>query len=430
MKKAFYHCDIFTLDHEKIIKDGMIITEDEKIAYIGKMEEERLQDCEETYNWSGKWVMPGLVNSHVHIVMNILRGVGDDMLLHPWLTEKIWPLEAKFTTDLAITSSKAAIVEMIKSGTTLFNDMFNPIGLDVFKLYEAVKDTGMKGNLAYTLFSNDKGDEAIAKEAYDMAQYIKKDRSLIRTTVAPHSPYSCSEELLRSSVSIAKELDLPLHIHVSETEKEMNDCLNEHKATPVQYLADLGFYEQPTIFAHGVVLTDEDVALLNEKGTSIAHNPISNLKLGSGVADISRLNRAGVNVAIATDSVASNNNLDMFEEMRTAALLQKGTHKTPEAMPAYSMLKMATLNGAKALGYEDTGVLKEGYKADFISIDPRDKVHLQPLENASSHLLYAASGKDVSDSVINGNVVMENRVLLTLDEERIIYDLNYYYKTL
>ena len=146
MKKAFYHCDIFTLDHEKIIKDGMIITEDEKIAYIGKMEEERLQDCEETYNWSGKWVMPGLVNSHVHIVMNILRGVGDDMLLHPWLTEKIWPLEAKFTTDLAITSSKAAIVEMIKSGTTLFNDMFNPIGLDVFKLYEAVKDTGMKGN--------------------------------------------------------------------------------------------------------------------------------------------------------------------------------------------------------------------------------------------------------------------------------------------
>ncbi|MFC7439618.1 amidohydrolase [Laceyella putida] len=428
MKKAFTHCRIFTLDEQGTeYENGCIIVNDDTIEYIGEHHDAFVQACDEQIDWTGKWVMPGLVNSHVHIVMNILRGSAEDLSLHRWLNEKIWPLESKFTTEIAEVSALAAMIEMIKSGTTTFNDMYNPIGFDCLHLYETIKQVGLKGFFSYSLFSSTGSDRAEADtlaKARETAKHIQRDGSLISTMIAPHSPYACSTSLLRKSAELAAELGLRLHIHVSETEREVELIRSQYGLTPVQYLRELGFFQAPTIFAHGVVLDERDRDILLETETTIAHNPVSNLKLGSGIADITALTRLGVNVAIATDSVASNNNLDMFEELRIAALLQKGVRKNPELIPVDEILRMATHNGANGLGLSQTGMLKQGYAADFITIHPADKIHLTPFTHALSHLVYSASGKDVQDSVVNGKFVMRDKQLLTLDEEHISWELN------
>lgn len=428
MKTIFINGTFFTMDKEnQIFENGMMIVQDQLISYIGPHSEEQLADADQVVNLGGKWIMPGLVNAHSHIVMTLLRGIGDDMLLKPWLETKIWPIESQFTTEIASVSTQFGILEMLKSGTTTFSDMFNPNGIDAGAVMETIGETGMRGAFSYTIFSL--GTEKEQKANLVGAEQFSKNYKTfadgrLTTMVAPHSPYACTPEAIVESARIAKENDLMVHIHVSETDFEILDIEKRYGFRPVEHLRRLGLFDQPTVMAHGVVLNDEERAILKQHDVRVAHNPISNLKLGSGIADIVSLLDAGIKVGVATDGVASNNNFDMFEEMRTAALLQKGIYKDATKFPAQTALAMATRMGAEAIGMGHTGSLEVDKKADFISIYPYNKEHLQPLSEAYSHLLYAARGNDVCDVYIDGKMVVKDGCSLTIDEEKVIAEVN------
>lgn len=426
--KAFYNGTFFTMDEENIVyKDGLMLVDKGEIMYIGPFIEEIFHQASEKVNLHGKWVMPGLVNTHSHIVMTILRGIGDDMLLKPWLETKIWPLEQKFTPEIGVMSSLLGILEMVKSGTTTFSDMFNPNRIDADAIMEALARTGIRGAFSHTIFSF--GTKEEQRQNLDEAERFAKTykqfaEGRLTTMVAPHSPYTCTPEALEEAARIAKEENLFAHIHLSETEGEVEHILKQYGARPVEHVRRSQLFDQPTVIAHGVVLNDEDRNILKQYDVRVAHNPISNLKLGSGIADIAKLLDTGIKVGIATDSVASNNNFDLFEEARTAALLQKGTYKDPTKMNAQTVLAMATRLGAEAIGMSHTGSLEKGKRADFITINASSKPHLQPMSEAYSHLLYAANGQDVADVFIDGKQIVKNRECLTIDEEKIIAEVN------
>ena len=428
LNTAYVNGHFFTIDESsRQYKNGMMVVSGDIIDYIGAHSGERLAAADRVVDLGGKWVMPGLVNVHSHIVMTILRGIGDDMLLKPWLETKIWPMEAKFTPEIASVSTRLGILEMLKSGTTTFSDMFNPNGIDLDGIMQEIADTGIRGAFSHTIFSL--GTERQQRDNIASAErFAKQFRSFadgrLTTMVAPHSPYACTPAALEESARIAAENGLMVHIHVSETDLEIRDIESRYGVRPVEHLRRLGVLDQPTVMAHGVVLNEEERAILHQYDVRVAHNPISNLKLGSGVADVAALLEAGVKVGIATDSTASNNNLDMFEEMRTAALLQKGIYKDASKLPAETVLALATRVGAEVIGMGHTGSLEAGKKADFITIDPSDKPHLQPLEQAFSHLLYAASGRDVCDVYVGGAAVVRDGSCLTIDEEKILAEAN------
>lgn len=428
LKKAYVNATFFTMDREnKVFENGMMIVHDQAISYIGPHSDEHLVDIDEVVDLHGKWVMPGLVNTHSHILMTILRGIGDDMLLKPWLETQIWPIESKFTTEIASVSAQLGILEMVKSGTTTFSDMFNPIGIDADAVMPVIGDTGIRGAFSYTIFSfgTEKEQQANLTGAEQFSKTFKTFADgRLTTMVAPHSPYACSPEAIAESARISKENNLMVHIHVSETDFEVMDIEKRYGVRPVEHLRRLGLFDQKTVMAHGVVLSDEERAILKQYDVRVAHNPISNLKLGSGIADVISLLDAGIKVGIATDGVASNNNFDMFKETRTAALLQKGINKDATKLTAQTALAMATRIGAEAIGMGHTGSLEAAKKADFITIDPYDKPHLQPLSQAYSHLLYAASGSDVCDVYIDGKMIVKNGSCLTIDEEKVMAEAN------
>ncbi|OAH58694.1 5-methylthioadenosine deaminase [Domibacillus aminovorans] len=428
MKTIYVNATFFTMDTEnQIFENGMMIVQNQSILYIGQHSADRLIGADQVVDLGGKWVLPGLVNTHSHIVMTLLRGIGDDMLLKPWLETRIWPIESQFTTEIASVSAQLGILEMLKSGTTTFSDMFNPNGIDPDAVMHTIDETGIRGAFSYTIFSF--GTEKEQKANLTGAEQFSKSYKMgadgrLTTMVAPHSPYACTPEALVESARIAKENDLMVHIHVSETDLEVSDIEKRYGVRPVEHLRSLGLFDQPTVIAHGVVLNDEERAILKQHDVRVAHNPISNLKLGSGIADIVSLLDAGIKVGIATDGVASNNNFDMFEETRTAALLQKGFYKDATKFPTQTALSMATRVGAEVIGMGYTGSLETAKKADFITIYPYDKERLQPLSEAYSHLLYAACGSDVCDVYIDGKMVVKDGCCLTIDEEKVIAEVN------
>lgn len=434
MKTIYVNATFFTMDKEnRIFKNGMMVVQDELISYIGERSEELLTDVDQVVDLAGKWVMPGLVNTHSHILMTLLRGIGDDMLLKPWLETKIWPIEKQFTTKIASVSAQLGILEMVKSGTTTFSDMFNPYGIEPSTVMETISETGIRGAFSYSIFSF--GTEKEQKMNLMSAEQFSKNYKMfangrLTTMVAPHSPYACTPETLIETARIAKENELMIHIHVSETDFEILDIETRYGNRPVEHLRKLGIFDQLTVMAHGVILNDEERAILKQHDVRVAHNPISNLKLGSGIADVVSLLQAGVKVGIATDSTASNNNLDMFEEVRTAALLQKGIYKDATKFSAQTALTLATRGGAEVIGMEHTGSLEANKKADYITIYPYDKEHLQPISTAYSHLLYAARGSDVCDVYIDGNAIVKNGRCLTIDEEKVIAEANRLQNTL
>ncbi|GGI15054.1 amidohydrolase family protein [Gottfriedia solisilvae] len=428
MKTIYINATFFTMDKEnRIFSNGMMIVQNRSIIYIGERNEELLADADQVVDLIGKWVMPGLVNTHSHILMTLLRGIGDDMLLKPWLETKIWPIEKQFTSEIASVSAQLGILEMLKSGTTTFSDMFNPNGIDPNVVMETIAETGIRGAFSYSIFSF--GTEQEQKMNLIGAEQFSKDYKnfadgRLTTMVAPHSPYACSPEALIESARIAKENDLMIHIHVSETDYEILDIETRYGNRPVEHLRKLGIFDQLTVMAHGVVLNDEERAILKQYDVRVAHNPISNLKLGSGIADVVGLLDAGIKVGIATDSTASNNNLDMFEEVRTAALLQKGIYKDATKFSAQTALTLATRGGAEVIRMGHTGSLEVNKKADFITIYPYNKEHLQPITAAYSHLLYSARGSDVCDVYIDGKTIVKDGKCLSIDEEKVIYESN------
>lgn len=362
--------------------------------------------------------MPGLVNCHTHSAMTLLRGIRDDSNLHEWLEDYIWPAESQFTAEVTTKAVQFALAEMLLSGTTTFNDMYNPHGVDIKQVYQAVRQSGMRCYFSPTLFTSpaETAEETLIRTRAIIEEILSYDDKDFQVMVAPHSPYACDEDLLKGSVDLARELDLKLHIHVAETQNENKIILERYGKRPLAFLKGLGCLEQPAIFAHGVELNSSEIADLANSPVSIAHNPISNLKLASGVAPVTNLLAAGVTVGLATDSVASNNNLDMFEEGRTAALLQKMRVGDASQFTIEQALKALTIEGAKALGLEDKiGSLEVGKQADFIAIQPKGRIHLYPLENMLSHLVYAVKGSDVQDVYIAGKQVVRDGQVLTVN---------------
>ena len=417
--KAYININLVTCDSEfHVYREGLLVVEDDRIAYCGPYDQAWLAKCSETVDYEGAWIMPGLVNCHTHSAMTLLRGIRDDSNLHEWLEDYIWPAESLFTAEVTTKAVQFALAEMLLSGTTTFNDMYNPHGVDIKQVYQAVRQSGMRCYFSPTLFTSpaETAEEILIRTRAIIEEILSYDDKNFQVMVAPHSPYACDKDLLKGSVDLARELDLKLHIHVAETQNENKIILERYGKRPLAFLKGLGYLEQPAIFAHGVELNSSEIADLANSPVSIAHNPISNLKLASGVAPVTNLLAAGVTVGLATDSVASNNNLDMFEEGRTAALLQKMRVGDASQFTIDQALKALTIEGAKALGLEDKiGSLEVGKQADFIAIQPKGRIHLYPLENMLSHLVYAVKGSDVQDVYIAGRQIVRDGQVLTVN---------------
>jgi 5-methylthioadenosine/S-adenosylhomocysteine deaminase len=371
----------------------------------------------------GGIIMPGLVNTHTHAAMTCFRGLADDLPLMTWLHDHIFPAEARLTSEVVYQGTRLACAEMILSGTTTFCDMY----LFEDAVAHAAREAGIRavvGEVLYDFPSPNYGPvEAGLKYTESLIRKWRND-SLITIAVEPHSAYLCSPDLLIKAKAIADEHGAPMVIHLSESEHEVAQLREKYGRTPVEHLAEIGFLGPRLIADHCVAVTEKDIALLKAFDVKVAHNPESNMKLASGIAPVPELLRRGITVGIGTDSCVSNNNLDLFQEMDTAAKLHKVQTLDPTVMDAPTVVRMATIDGARVLGLEDQiGSLERGKKADIIIIDIRQP-HLVPMYNIYSHLVYAVSGHDVVTAMVNGRVLMEDRVLTTLDVETVMEDVN------
>jgi len=366
--------------------------------------------------------MPGLVNAHTHSSMTLLRNFADDLGLEEWLFNRIFPMEAKLGPEDIYWGTMLAIAEMIKSGTTCFADMY----LHMDEVARAVLETGIRANISKgPLVSNFRGKPGISVDTDGCTEFFKswngKGNGRIKTCVEIHSVYLYDEQSLREAAVLAKQLNAGVHIHVLETETERNNSIKMYGMDPAEACLAFGIFDVPVIAAHCIHLSDRDMEILKDRKVNAVHNPSSNLKLGSGIAGVPEMLKKGINVCLGTDGAASNNNLNMFEEMHLAALLHKGVGKDPTLMKAEQVLKMATVNGASALGFgNDTGMIKESMKADLILLNI-DKPHLCPVNNPVSAVVYSAQASDVDTVIIDGRIVMENRELKTIDEEMVKY---------
>jgi 5-methylthioadenosine/S-adenosylhomocysteine deaminase len=373
---------------------------------------------------AGHVVMPGLVNAHTHAAMTCFRGIADDLELMEWLNQYIFPAEAKnVDPELVYWGGLLACIEMIRSGTTTFCDMY------IFEdeTAKAASLAGMRCLLGEVLFDfpspNFKTPNEGLSYTKDLIEKWAGD-PLVRISVKPHALYTCSEDLLKKSRALAERYRVPLSLHLLETKSERDGLQEKLGRSPVRYLRDIGLLNENVVAFHCVWLTPEDIEMFARAGAKAVHNPESNMKLASGVAPVPDMQAAGITVALGTDGCASNNNLDMFQEMDTAAKLHKAFRLDPTVMSAGTVLNMATRDGARALGMgEEVGSLRPGMKADVITVD-FNSPHLTPVYSEHSHLVYCAAGSDVDTVVINGRIVMKDRKLLTVDEAEVMERVN------
>lgn len=395
-----------------------ILIQDGKIAEISDTistsADEKI-DCRE------KVILPGLINSHTHVAMNILRGVGDDLQLMDWLSKEIWPREKKLTENDVHIGSKLAICESIRSGTTCINDMYFHMDL----VTDAVEESGIRAVLGYGMIDlgdfEAKGQEELKEAKRFTKKLIEKKNPLLRPAICPHAPHTCSKKLLEESAKLAKEQRQILHIHCAETRAELAHTLKEYRLRPVQLLEKTGCLTDSSILAHGVYVSKSEFRTLKKSGASIAHCPASNLKLaGGGAAPIPQFIIEDVNLSIGTDSAASNNSLSVLESAKMGALEQKNFHFDASAIKADDYLKMCLEGGARALGLR-SGKIKKGYDADLIFID-KNQPNIVPFTNNAGWLLYSFTNSNVADSMVGGRWVMKDRVILTLDEAKVLKD--------
>ncbi|NJE43077.1 amidohydrolase family protein [Thermococcus sp. GR6] len=400
----------------EVIKADVLI-ESNKIVEVAKNIN---KSADTVIDAKGKVVSPGFVNLHTHSPMGLFRGLADDLPLMDWLQDHIWPKEAKLTREYTKVGAYLGALEMIKSGTTTFLDMY--FFMDA--VAEVTLESGLRGYLSYGMI--DLGDpektEKEVNEALRIMKFIEGlDSDRVHFVFGPHAPYTCSIALLKEVRRLANEHGKLITIHVSETMAEIGQISERYGKSPVVLLDDIGFFGRDVIIAHGVWLDSRDIQILARHGVTVAHNPASNMKLASGVMPLQRLLNAGVNVGLGTDGSASNNNLDMLDEMKLAALLHKVHNLDPTVADAETVFRMATVNGARALGLK-AGIIKEGYLADIAIID-FDKPHLRPINNVISHLVYSANGNDVETTIVDGKILMLDREVFTLDEEKILDDV-------
>ncbi|MBW6440735.1 amidohydrolase [Patescibacteria group bacterium] len=412
-------------ESDDIIKDGSVVIQADRILDIGKnIDINEKYQAKRKINARGGVVMPGLVNTHTHLAMSLFRGMADDLPLDKWLSEHLFPAEKKFVDEeFSYWGSKLALSEMMLSGTTTFCDMY----FFEKEAGQATKEAGMRGFIGEGVVSEFGDEDEIfynkIKLTAELLEKYKKN-TLISIVVEPHSCYTCSKKILIKLKEYAKENNLLYIIHLAETKKEFDDVKKKFGVSPVEYLDKIKVLDEKTLAAHCVWLNDNDIEILRQRNVKVSHCPKSNMKLASGAAPIGKLFEKGVVVSLGTDGSASNNNLDMFSEMDYAAKLAKVTTLNPEVAKAKEVVRMATINGAKALGMEnEIGSLELGKKADLIILD-FNKPHLVPVYDYYSHLVYCASGSDVETSIINGKVILENRKIKTFNLEETIEKSN------
>ncbi|HZK43270.1 MAG TPA: amidohydrolase [Syntrophomonadaceae bacterium] len=403
-------------DEPITIEKGYVVIEDNIIKAVGEGIAPR-GDYDKIIDGTDRVVLPGFINTHTHAAMTLLRGYADDLPLMEWLEQKIWPLEAKLTPEDIYWGTMLAIVEMIKSGTTSFTDMY----FFMDEVAQAVESSGIRGFLARGMVGvGPERDQAITDSIALHKKWQGGANGRITFMLGPHAPYTCPPEYLTKVIDLAKDLDSYIHIHVSETLTEFNDTKNDYGKTPVKHLQDLGLFEQKVIAAHCVHLTDEDMKILYDNRVGVAHNPESNMKLASGIAPVVELLNMGIPVSLGTDGASSNNNLDMLQEMRSSSLLQKVNNMDPTVLPAYQALEMATRNGAWGLGVEEElGQIKAGMKADMILIS-LEEANMIPNYDLMANIVYAAQASDVDTVIIDGQIIMENRIIKTLNEQEVL----------
>lgn len=397
------------LDVPNVRKVDILI--DENI--IKKIDENITDEVEKIIDAKEMVVMPGFVNTHTHLAMSIFRGYKDDQKLMDWLENAIFPVEDKLRPEDIYWNSYLSCIELIKTGTTTCNDMY--FGMD--QTIKAVEDSGLRGVVAWCITDTSIKDKITRTREYH--EKYNYEGSKIKVYVSAHAPYSCSPETIQLCVDLAKELNTGMHIHLSETLQEDKIIKERYGKTGTEYLNDLNVFDVPVVLADGIYISDKDLEILKGINGGISHNPISNCKLSSGICDVIKLRNNGLNVGLGTDGIGSTTTLDMFEEMKTAAYLQKINTMEPNSIQAYDILKMATIEGARVLGLDrEIGSIEVGKKADMIFINT-NKTHLYPENDLCKNLVYSANGADVDTVMIDGKIVMHNRKLIYIKEKQV-----------
>ena len=394
------------------VEDGDVLVDADEgtILAVGETPE-----GDETLDAAGGLVMPGLVNAHGHAAMTLLRGYADDKELDAWLQEDIWPVEGELTEEDVRVGTDLAQLEMIRSGTTAFADMY----FHVPEVVSAVEASGMRARVGHGVVTVGK-DEADAREDFETSLDVAREfdgaaDGRVKTAVMPHSLTTVGEEYLREFVAEAREAEIPLHYHANETRHEVDPIVEAEGERPLEYARELDMTRESDFVAHGVHTDETEIDVLAEEGTAVVHCPASNMKLASGMAPVQAMREAGVTVGLGTDGAASNNDLDLFDEMRDAAMVGKLAAEDASAVPAEAVVEMATRGSAAALGF-DSGRVEAGANADLAVVD-LDAAHLTPHHDLVSHLAYAARGSDVRHTVCDGQVLMHDRDVLTLDAD-------------
>lgn len=408
--------------NEFSIKETSILIEGNKIKKIGAIDKSLYPDYE-IIDGNYKLVMPGLINTHSHLAMSLFRNYKDDVNLNTWLNKYIFPKEDELKSGDCYYPSLLSIAEMIRSGITYTADMY----FFMEDTARAVSESGIRANISRCVSCFGEFTRDTDYRLQEMISLYEKFNGAldgrIKVSIAPHSIYTCTPEYIRECGNIAREYNADIQIHMCETLKEINDCSEKYKMTPFELCESLDlFNNNNTVAAHCVHLADIDFEIIKKHNITISHNPISNLKLASGIADITRALNEGINVALGTDGPGSNNAQNLFNEMRICGILQKGKTLDPEVVSANEVLKMATLNGANAFNDKEVGIIEEGKKADLIILDI-DKPNYYPLENERmiSALIYSTNSSDVETVIVDGKIVMKNKELLTIDEEKVKY---------
>ncbi|HMV82685.1 MAG TPA: amidohydrolase [Blastocatellia bacterium] len=413
---------VVTMDGERrVIDDGFVAVRGERIVEVGDAAQLKAKNyrAKQTIDARGKVVLPGLINTHTHIPMVMFRGIADDLNLQDWLTKYIFPAEAKnVTREFVVAGTRLGLAEMIRGGTTTYADMY------YFEdaIAEETKKAGVRGVLGETVIDFPVPDNKTWAEAMSYSEKFLqrwKGDSLITAAIAPHAPYTVNTAHLNEVRALAEKLDAPIIIHLAEAPTETEFMAKTYNSRPATYLEKINFLSPRVLAAHVVHVNDEEIAVLKRREVGVGHCPQSNMKLASGTAPVPAMLKAGVRLGLGTDGAASNHDLSMWEEMDSAAKLHKLIANDPTVVPALQALEMATIGGARAIHQEkEIGSLEAGKRADVIVVD-FNAPHLTPMYTFYSHLVYAAKASDVTDTIVNGRVLMRNRRLLTLNEEAV-----------
>ncbi len=400
------------------VKVADIAVEGNKIAAIGTAPADFVAD--ETIDGKDKLATAGFVNAHTHVSMTLLRSYADDMQLMDWLQNKIWPIEAKMKKEDIYWGAMLGIAEMLKGGTTTFADMYG----DMDQVAKACVDTDIRAVLSRGMIgAAPNGMQALEENKELYRDFNGANGGKITVMFGPHAPYTCPPDFLKKVVAASEEYDAEIHIHLAETKGEVENCLKDYGKTPFELMEEVGILQRGVLAAHSVHLSEHDIELIKKYNVRVAHNPGSNMKLASGVAPVPELLKKGICVGLGTDGASSNNNLDMLEEINLAAMLHKVHTLDPLAVPAFKALQMGTQYGATAVGLSDVGMLKEGYKADIVLFDMSEP-QWYPRNDLVSLLVYSANSSSVDTVLVDGKILVKDKQLTTIDEEKIKYEAN------